>query len=91
MVLSSGKIEWDDTLTPGSMAWEIERALQELVPVRANENPVARRKLALAIARGVILHLYNEIDAFHTTVANAPPIATHEQSPSLDIDLGGWS
>lgn len=91
MVLSSGKIETTGDLTPGSMSAEIYRALEALAPRPVHENPLARQKLALAIARGVILHLYNAIDAFHTTVANAPPIATHEQSPSLDIDLGGWS
>ena len=91
MALNSGRIEWDDTLTPGSMSAEIERALQDLVPLGANENPLGRRKLALAIARGVIRHLSDAIGAFHTTVPNANPINTHEQSPSLDVDLGGWS
>ena len=61
MTLKSGKLHRAiGPLTPSnSMAAAIERALADLVPLGANEDPLGRRKLVLAIARGVIKHLHD--------------------------------
>jgi hypothetical protein len=90
MSLKPGKLQDDHTLTPGSMAEKIEKALDELVPPGANEERLGRRKLALAIARGVITHLVDNADAFHTTVRNKTGTGQHEQSPTIEVDLEGW-
>jgi hypothetical protein len=91
MSLSSGKLEPDHTLTAGSMSAFIEKALEDLVPLGANENPLGRRKLALAIARGVLKHFRDNIGSFHVTVPNKGSPGTHQQSPTIDVDLGGWT
>jgi len=92
MTLRSGKLELDNSLTVGSMSATIERALADLVPLGANEDPLGRRKLALAIARGVVEHIRDNIASFHTTVPDTGGGGgTHEQSPTVDVDLGGWS
>jgi hypothetical protein len=92
MSLTSGKLEPDNTLTAGSMSALIEKALEDLVALGADENPLGRRKLALAIARGVIKHLHDNAGAIHVTVPNTgAPGSTHQQSPTIDMDLGGWS
>lgn len=92
MSLRSGKIEADGTLTPGSMSATIERALNDLVAVGVDEDPLGRRRLALAIARGVIKHLADNTASIHTTVRNWTSGApTHEQAAGIDVDLGGWS
>jgi hypothetical protein len=91
MNLIAGRIESDHTLTPGSMAAEIERALNDLVKVGANEDPLGRRKLALAIARGVLKHLHDNAGAVEVTVPDAGGANTHQQSPTIGVDLGGWS
>jgi hypothetical protein len=91
MTISSGSIQADNTLSPG-MAAEIERALRDLAKPGANEDQLGRRKLALAIARGVIKHLADNATAFKVTVPDtAGGSGTHAQSPTIDIDLGGWS
>lgn len=92
MTLRSGKLEPDNSLTAGSMSATIERALADLVPLGANEDPLGRRKLALAIARGVVEHIRDNIASFHTKVPNTGGgVGTHQQSPTVDVDLGGWS
>ena len=92
MTLKAGKLEPGNVLTPNSMAQTIERAMADLVPLGANEDPLGRRKLALAIARGVIQHLGANASSLHTTVPNTGGgVGTHQQSPTIDIDLGGWS
>jgi len=91
MTLRSGRIEAGNVLTPDSMAHSIERALEDLVPLGANEDPLGRRKLVLAIARGVLEHLRNNVGSLHVTVPDTGSGSTHQQSPTIDVDLGGWS
>jgi len=91
MSLSAGKFEADNTLTGGSMSAFIEGALAALVPLGANEDPLARRKIALAIARGVLKHFRDNVGSLHITVPNTGGAGTHQQSPTIDVDLGGWS
>jgi hypothetical protein len=91
MSLRSGRFETNGSLTTGSLSATIERAINELVPLGANEDPVGRRKLALAIARGVVKHIQDNVGSFHVTVRNLTNSGTHQQSPTVDVDLGGWS
>jgi hypothetical protein len=92
MTLKSGKIELSNELTPDSMAQTIERALADLAPLGVNEDPMWRRKLVLAIARGVLEHLRANIGSLHVTVPNTSGgVGEHPQSPTIDVDLGGWS
>jgi hypothetical protein len=92
MTLKSGKLELGQVLTPFSMAATIERALDDLVRPGANEDRLGRRKLALAIARGVLEHLRDNIGSLQVTVPNTGGgVGTHQQSPTIDVDLGGWS
>jgi len=92
MTLRSGRLESGNVLTANSMARSIERALEDLVPLGTNEDPVARRKLVLAIARGVLEHLRDNIGSLHVTVPNTGGgVGTHQQSPTIDVDLGGWA
>jgi hypothetical protein len=61
-----------------------------VIPVGANEDPpVGRRKLALAIARGVLRHLHDNAASIHVTVPNTGSSATHEQTVTFDIDMSG--
>jgi hypothetical protein len=71
-------------LTVGSMARAIDDAMTALVPLGANEDPHGRRKLALAIARGVIDHLAANAGAIMVTVPDTGG-STHEQ-PASKID-----
>lgn len=66
--LIPGAFDGAGILTPGSMSRMIEDALSALVPPQANEDLHARRKLALAIAQGVIGHLKAQEQAFVVTV-----------------------
>ena len=92
MSLRSGKFESNGKLTAGSMSATIECAINELVPLSANEDPIGRRKLALAIARGVVKHLRDNVGSLHVTVPNVlSGQGTHQQPPTVDVDLGGWS
>lgn len=91
MKLVSGKFEVGNVLTPNSMAQTIERALLNLVPLGENEDPMGRRKLVLAIARGVCLHLRDNGVSVHVTVPNVPGPGTHQENATIDVDLGGWS
>jgi hypothetical protein len=92
MTLKAGAIQANGTLPADSMAAAIEAAMNELVPPRANEDPMGRRKMALAIARGVIKHLGANASSITVTVPNTPSGgATHSQGAAVAVDLGGWS
>lgn len=72
-------------LTSGSMARAIGDAFEALLPPLPNEDLRARRKLALAVAQGVIDHLVANAGAIMTTVPNTSTTGTHEQ-PASRID-----
>lgn len=74
------------TLTAGSMARAIDDALTAAAPLGANEDPRGRRKLALAIAQGVIGHLAANAQSIMVTVRNNTDSGTHEQ-PATQIDV----
>ncbi|MGZ4735868.1 MAG: hypothetical protein ACXV8R_09700 [Acidimicrobiia bacterium] len=88
MSLTSGRLEPNGTVTAGSMAAEIELALETPVPLGANEDPTGRRKVAVAIAHGVLKHLMDHPDAIHVTVPNTGGGGTHEQGSTIDVVLG---
>jgi hypothetical protein len=72
----------DDWTNPAtvSMARDIEVELEKLIaPLPADDDPVPRRKLAIAIATGVINHLANNADAFTVQVPDVagPKVAAH--------------
>jgi hypothetical protein len=83
--LDAGSIDTGGNLTAGSMARAIADALDTLVPLGAHEDPRGRRKLALAIARGVIGHLAANAGAIMVTVPDTSGGSTHEQ-PATQID-----
>jgi hypothetical protein len=89
MSLRPGKFESNGTLSAGSMAATIESALNELVHPAVDEDPMGRRRLALAIARGVVKHLVDNHISFHTRVPSGSP--THAQPATIDADFDGWS
>ena len=89
MMLHAGKLV-GKVLTPDSMAHSIEVALEDLVPLGVDEDPIARRKLVLAIARGVLQHLEAHSASLHVTVPNTGGGGTHQQPVTIDVDLGGW-
>ena len=70
-------------LTSGSMSRMIFDALNTLTPMSANENPIARQNLALAIAQGVIGHLKAQESAFSVDVSDAGGAITR----TLTIDV----
>ena len=72
-------------LTAGSMARAIDDKLMQLVPPGANEDLHGRRKLALAVAQGVIDHLVANAASIMVTVRNDNGSGTHEQ-PASKID-----
>jgi hypothetical protein len=82
--LSAGSLDAFGQLTAGSMARAIDDAMAALVPLGANEDPHGRRKLALAIARGIIGHLAANAGAIMVTVPDTGG-TTHEQ-PATQID-----
>jgi len=82
--LKAGSIDAAGNLSAGSMARAIDDALAALVPLGAHEDPRGRRKLALAIARGVIDHLAANAGAIMVTVPDTGG-STHEQ-PATQID-----
>lgn len=83
--LRAGVLQADGTLTAGSMSRAIADALDALVPLRPDEEPMARRKFALAIAQGVIGHL----DANEGALMVAVPftVAPIVQMP-VTVDVG---
>jgi hypothetical protein len=70
------------------MSHTIERALAQLVPIGANEDVMWRRKLALAIALGVLKHLKDHQSSVHTIVPNTGGGGTHNEPAAIDIDVG---
>ncbi len=90
MNLSAGTLENDGTLTSGSLSAEIERALRDLVPPGPNEDPIGRRKLCLAIARGTLKHLSDRFGAVQVSVQGSGGTTQHV-SAQFTVDLGGWS
>ena len=84
--LSVGSLDAVGELTAGSMARAIDDAMAAQVPLGANEDPRGRRKLALAIAQGVIDHLVANAQAIMVTVPDTGGgSSTHEQ-PATQID-----
>jgi hypothetical protein len=72
----------DDWTSPAtvSMARDIEAALEQLIgPLPLDDKPEPRRKLAIAIATGVINHLMNNANAFTVQVPDVPgtKVAVH--------------
>lgn len=72
----------DDWTNPAtvSMAREIEAELEKLIgPLPPDDKPEPRRKLAIAIATGVINHLANNANAFTVQVPHVtgPTVAVH--------------
>lgn len=57
-------------LTSGSMAEAIETALNAEVRPGVAEDPIGRRRLAAAIAQGVLNHLKANPGAFHVDVSD---------------------
>jgi hypothetical protein len=72
-------------LTSGSMARAIGDAFETLLPPQPNEDLRVRRKLALAVAQGVIDHLVANAGAIVTTVPDTGSSSTHEQ-PASRVD-----
>jgi hypothetical protein len=71
--------DWTSSATV-SMAREIEAELESLIgTLPPDDDPVPRRKLAIAIATGVINHLANNADAFTIQVPDipGPTVAVH--------------
>ena len=61
-ILIAGEFkEETGALTPGSMAAAIEKALFDLAPPGPSEDQRGRRKLAAAIAQGVVGHLVGKV------------------------------
>jgi hypothetical protein len=70
------------SLTPGSMAESIYNEMVKAVPLGANEDPIARQKFAVAVARGVISHLHHRQEAF---VAWIPGTGRASEASPLSI------
>jgi hypothetical protein len=71
--------DWTSTSTV-SMAREIEAELEKLIgPLPPDDKPEPRRRLAIAIATGVINHLANNADAFTIQIPRipGPTVAAH--------------
>jgi hypothetical protein len=83
-----GQIETNGLLTPNSMAAEIETAINAYVPRGANENPLARQKLVIAIAYGVIKHLRNNSAALQVNVPNIAWVGSLQEPVTIDTDIG---
>ncbi|MCY7399449.1 MAG: hypothetical protein LH477_00545 [Nocardioides sp.] len=82
--LRAGSLQADGTLSDGSMSRAIADALDVLVPPRPDEEPMARRKLALAIAQGVIGHLDANEGALMVAVPNTGA-ATVQTAVTVDV------
>jgi hypothetical protein len=70
-------------LSTGSMARAIDEAMTALVPLAAAEDPLGRRKLALAIARGVVKYLNDNEAAF---VVDVPKIVGPTEERACRVD-----
>ncbi len=82
--LRAGALQADGTLTAGSMSRAIADALNTLVPPRPDEEPMARSKLALAIALGVIGHLDANEGALMVAVPDTGA-ATVQRTVTVDV------
>jgi len=72
-------------ITPStSMAAEIERAMNRLVPLGVTEDPLGRQKLAVAIATGVITHLKAKEKAFVVNVRDSSTASPIERTVRID-------
>lgn len=92
MTLKAGAFQMDGTLPADSMAAAIEAAMNNLVPPKAGEDPMGRRVMALAVARGVIKHLGANAASITVTVPDTQAGGTtHSQAAAVSVDLGGWS
>ena len=85
MTIRAGRLTDWATGGPDSMAKRIESELASLVPVRADEDPVARRKLCVAIARGVVQYLYAERASITMQVPTSG--STTNRAVSMSVDL----
>lgn len=83
--LRIGTMDTNGVLEAGSMARAIEDALAAQVPYRPDEDPHGRRRLALAIAQGVVEHLHANPGAIMTLVRNNTGTGTHLQ-PADRVD-----
>lgn len=83
--LYAGALRADGTLEPNSMSRAIDDALAVLVPVHPDEDPLGRRRLALAIAQGVIAHLKANQAAFMVTVPVDTGAGTRQQEATIDV------
>lgn len=70
-------------LSLNSMAKAIDDALADLVPLAAAEDPLGRRKLALAVARGVVKYLNDHEAAF---VVDVPDIGGSTVERACRVD-----
>jgi hypothetical protein len=76
--------DWSNPATV-SMARDIEVALEQLLaPLPPDDDSTPRRKLAIAIATGVINHLQHNAGAFSIAVPNlpGPTVAVH---PTIEV------
>jgi hypothetical protein len=71
-------------LTPGSMAEAIDVALTAMVKLHPDEDPRGRRKLAVAIAAGVIGHLKSKQNAF--VAVRTTSFGTFEYPCRIDVE-----
>lgn len=71
-------------LTSGSMAEAIDKSLTALVQLHPDEDPRGRRKLAVAIAQGVISHLKAKENAF--VAVDTTSLAEKEYPCRVDVE-----
>ena len=83
--LRVGSINLAGQLTDGSMAGAINDAMAIQLPPSLNEDLHWRRKLAVAIAQGVVDHLVANAQAIMVTVPDTDGSGAHEQ-PATKID-----
>lgn len=58
-----------------SMAKQIEAEMLLLAPLQAGEDPLGRRKLCVAIARGVLRYLRDHDDSIKVTLTNGSVVS----------------
>jgi hypothetical protein len=74
-------------LSATTMGADIVTALNALIPPAAGEDPVARERVGLAIARGVLKHINDQAGALHVNVKDAGP-GTLDRSVTVEVDTG---
>jgi hypothetical protein len=75
-------------LSATTMAADIEAALLLLVPLGADEDPIGRHKLALAVARGVLKHLKDQAGCLHVNVKDSSAGTAIDRNVTVEIDTG---